>query len=83
MILPYHNDAAYIAEQFRFVDDNTNDVSRLAIYKISSYKLSLSNAAYCISQGEIREIIRNTLLNYIEPITVLANAGFYETEVDN
>ncbi len=83
MRVPYHNDSAYIAEQFQFIDDNTMDVSRLALYKISSYKLSMTNAAYCISQTEIKEIIRNTLLNYIEPITLLANAGFYETEVDN
>jgi len=83
MHVPYHNDQAHIAEQFSFIDENTKDVSRLALYKISSYKLSLSNAAYCISRDEISTIIRNTLLNFIEPITVLANSGFYEEEVDN
>ncbi|MBI1344601.1 MAG: hypothetical protein GC171_16895 [Terrimonas sp.] len=83
MQLPYHNDQAHIAEQFQFVDQNTKDVSRLALYKISSYKLSLTNAAYCISRDEIKQIIKGTLLNYIEPITVLANSGFYEDEVEN
>ena len=83
MLFPYQNDQAHIAEQFRFTDENTKDVSKLALYKISSYKLSLTNAAYCISKDEIGQIIKNTLLNFVEPITLLANAGFYETEVDN
>lgn len=80
---PYYNDQAYIAEQFHFIDDNTSENSRLAFFKINSYKLALTNAAYCASQEELFNIIRKSLLNFVEPITVLANSGFYEAEVDN
>ena len=80
---PYYNDQAYIAELFNFVDDNTNENSRLAFFKINSYKLALTNAAYCASQEELFNIIKKSLLNYVAPITVLANSGFYENEVDN
>lgn len=80
---PYHNDQAHIAEQFHFVDDNTSETARLAFYKINSYKLSLTNKAYCASKEELQLIIKKTLLNYVSPDVILFNESFYDTHCDN
>ncbi len=80
---PYHNDQAYIAGQFRFADEHTAQSARLASFKINSYKLSLVNAAFCISRKELTGIIKNSLLNYTEPGTILCDTGFFAEELDN
>lgn len=79
----YHNDQAYIADQFRFEDEHINQTARLAHFKISSYKLSLVNAAFCMSRHELTGIIKNTLLNYKAPSSILYEMGFFSSEFDN
>jgi len=79
----YHNDQAYIAEDFQFTDEHTMQTARLAYFKINSYKLSLIKASFSTSREDMSEIIKNTLLNYIDPAKVLSNIGFFDTEIDN
>ncbi|HEX7846315.1 MAG TPA: hypothetical protein VF476_10995 [Chitinophagaceae bacterium] len=80
---PYHSDQAYIAGQFRFTDEHTNQSARLAFFKINSYKLSLVNAAFCISRKELTGIIKSSLLNYTQPVSILSTTGFFLDEMDN
>lgn len=80
---PYHSDQAHIAEEFHFIDDHTTETARLAFYKINSYKLSLTNKAYCASKEELQQIIKSTLLNYVSPDVVLFNERFFEAEIGN
>jgi siderophore synthetase component len=80
---PYHNDQAHIAEEFMYMDDHTTQTARFAFFKINSYKLSLINAAFCISREELTGIIKNTLLNYTAPTDILHDLGFFATDADN
>jgi rRNA maturation protein Rpf1 len=79
----YHNDQAHIAEDFHFIDEHTAQTARLALFKINSYKLSLIKSSFSTSREDMSEIIRNTLLNYTDPGRVLANIGFFDSELDN
>ena len=79
----YHNDQAHIAEDFHFSDEHTAQTARLALFKINSYKLSLIKSSFSTSREDMSEIIRNTLLNYTDPGRVLANIGFFDSELDN
>lgn len=67
----YYNDQAHIACEFRDLDEHVSQVARFASFKISSYKLSLVNAAFCITRNELTEILRSTLLNYTPPASIL------------
>ncbi|MBK5269447.1 MAG: hypothetical protein JJE22_00405 [Bacteroidia bacterium] len=80
---PYHNDQAYIAEEFRFIDDHTSQTARLAFFKINSYKLSMIKASFSSSQEDLSGIIKNTLLNYTDPAAVLSNTGFFVGQLSN
>jgi len=80
---PYHNDSAYIAEEFQFIDEHTAQTARLAFFKINSYKLSMIKAAFCTSQQELTGIIKGTLLNYTDTAAILADVGFFESEINN
>lgn len=80
---PYHNDQAHIAEQFYFIDDHTTETSRLAYYKINSYKLAVTNKSYFASKEELEQIINTTLLNYTKPELVLSNEDFFEENHEN
>jgi len=80
---PFYNDQTHLAEAFQFIDELTAQTARLAISKINSYKLSLITTPNGASREELGEIIKNTLLNYTAPITVLAELGFFEAEADN
>jgi hypothetical protein len=80
---PYHNDQAHIAEEFMYMDDHITQTARFAHFKINSYKLSLINAAFCISREELTGIIKNTLLNYTSPVEILSNMGFFFADADN
>ena len=80
---PFNSDQTHIAEEFHFIDDHTTETARLAFYKINSYKLSLSNKAYRASKTELQQIIKNTLLNYVSPDTVLYNERFFEGPLEN
>lgn len=79
----YHNDQAYIAEEFQFVDEHTSQTARLAFFKINSYKLSLIKASFSSNKDDMTDIIKKTLLNYTDPGRVLANTGFFDAELDN
>jgi hypothetical protein len=79
----YPNDQAHIAEEFRFIDEHITQTAQLAFLKINSYKLSLINAAFCMSREELASIIRNSLFNYTVPQTVLADLGFFNAEIYN
>jgi hypothetical protein len=80
---PYHNDQAHIAEDFQFIDEHTSQTARLAYFKINSYKLSLIKASFNTSKEDMTEIIKNTLLNYVDSGKVLGDTGFFDSEIDN
>lgn len=80
---PFYNDQAHIAEEFHLFDDYTVQTARLAFFKINSYKLSLINAAFCMSKEELTGIIKGTLLNYTNPAIILADLGFFKQEMEN
>ncbi|MBL7738258.1 MAG: hypothetical protein JNK14_03505 [Chitinophagaceae bacterium] len=79
----YHNDQAHIAEEFHFIDEHTSQTARLAYFKINSYKLSLIKASFSTSKDDMTDIIRRTLLNYTDAGRVLANLGFFDSEMEN
>ena len=83
MNMPFYNDQAHIAESLRLEDHFTTERARLAFFKINSYKLSLVNAAFCITREELTGIIKSTLLNYTDPASVLSDLGFFAAEADN
>ncbi len=80
---PFYNDQTHIAEEFQYMDEHTAQIARLAFFKINSYKLSLIKASFCSSREELSGIIKNTLLNYAEPSSILACLGFFDAEIDN
>jgi hypothetical protein len=80
---PYHNDQAHIAEDFHFIEEHTAQTSRLAFFKINSYKLSLIKASFSTSREAMSIIIQKTLMNYTDPGKVLADLGFFDAELDN
>ncbi|MEO6613471.1 MAG: hypothetical protein ABIT05_15855 [Chitinophagaceae bacterium] len=83
MNMPFYNDQAHIAESFSLADTYTTERARLAFFKINSYKLSLVNAAFCITREELTGIIKSTLLNYTDPASILADIGFFEAGTEN
>ena len=79
----YPNDQAHIAEEFLFIDDHITQTAQLAYLKINSYKLSLINAAFCMSREELAGIIKSSLFNYTVPGTILSDQGFFSAEIYN
>jgi len=80
---PFYNDQAYIAESFHMVDDFTSQTARLAFFKVNSYKLSLIKTSFAKSREELKASIQNSLLNYTNPGIILADLGFFQSEMDN
>lgn len=80
---PFYNDQAHIAEEFHLHDNHTAQRARLAFFKINSYKLSLIKSAFSMSREELTGNLKSTLLNYTEPAAVLADSGFFLSEVNN
>ena len=80
---PYHNDQAHIAQEFQFIDEHIAQTARLAFFKINSYKLSLIKASFSSNKEDMSDIIRNTLLNYIDPAKLLSELGFFDLEQEN
>ena len=80
---PIYNDQAHIAEQCLMLEDHITQTARLAFFKISSYKLSLVNASFCMSREEFTAILKSSLLNYTSPEIILADIGFFSSEIDN
>jgi hypothetical protein len=81
--MPKHNDQVHIAQEFHFIDEHTNQTARLAFFKINSFKLSLIKASFSTSREDMSEIIKRTLLNYVDSGKVLDKTGFYESEMEN
>ena len=79
----YPNDQAHIAEEFQFIDDHINQTAHLAFLKINSYKLSLINAAFCMSREDLAGIIKSSLFNYTNPENILADQGFFNADIYN
>ena len=79
----YHNDQAYIAEQFMFTDNHTHQLSQLAIHKINSLRLSAIHAAFCYNRQELYDLVKRSLLNYVTPYSILCKEGFFENGQDN
>ena len=73
---PFYNDQAYIAESFHLVDDFTEQTARLAFFKINSYKLSLIKSSFIKSREDLKT-------NYTSGGIILAELGFFSSEVDN
>ena len=83
MSQPLYNDQLHIAESFRMIDEHIEQIARIASFKISSYKLSLVNAAFCINKEELFSLLKTTLLNYTDPGRILADVGFFIEPVEN
>ena len=80
---PFYNDQAYIAESFHLGDDFTEQTARLAFFKINSYKLSLIKSSFIKSREDLKTNIKSSLLNYTSGGIILAELGFFSSEVDN
>ena len=80
---PFYNDQAYIAESFHLSEDFTSQTARLAFFKINSYKLSLIKMSFAQSREELRNNLRNSLLNFTPPGIILADLGFFQSESEN
>jgi len=74
----YYNDQSYIAEQFMFIDNHTNQLSQLAIHKINSLRLSAIHAAFCYNRQELYDLVKRSLLNFVTPYSILCKEGFFE-----
>jgi hypothetical protein len=74
----YYNDQSYIAEQFMFIHNHTNQLTQLAIHKINSLKLSAIHAAFCYNRQELYDLVKRSLLNYVTPYSILCKEGFFE-----
>jgi len=79
----YCNDQAYIAESFNLEEDYIGQMSRLAHFKINSYKLSLIKASFCKTREELVQNLQCTLMNYTSPEIILADLGFFGSEWEN
>jgi hypothetical protein len=80
---PYYNDTAYIAQSFCLSEDYTTQSARLAFFKINSYKLSMVKSSFNKSRKELVNNLNESLLNYSSPEIILADLGFFQSEVDN
>ena len=79
----FYNDQAHIAEEFQLTEEHTMQVARLASFKISSFKLSLANSAFCMTREELSCIIKSSLFNYTDTGRILADSGFFVSEIEN
>ena len=54
-----------------------------AYFKVNSYKLSLVKSSFAKSKVELVNNLKDSLLNYTSPEIILADLGFFQSEVDN
>lgn len=80
---PYYNDQAHIAESFSLVEEFTAQTARLAYFKLNSYRLSLIKSSFIKTREELMDNIKGSLLNYTSPEIILADLGFFSSQVDN
>ena len=83
MIHPFYNDQAHIAETFSLVEEFTAQTARLAYFKLNSYKLSMIKSSFRKTKDELMINIRGSLLNYTSPEIILADLGFFQSQIDN
>lgn len=79
----FYNDQAHIAESFNLTEEFTAQTARLAYFKLNSYKLSLVKSSFIKTREELMDNIRGSLLNYTSPEIILADLGFFSSQVDN
>ncbi|MFT3844529.1 MAG: hypothetical protein QM725_05720 [Lacibacter sp.] len=79
----HFDDQSHIAEQFRIGEEHIVQMAKLAHHKINSFKLSLTNQAYCMKSCDLSNLIRSTLFNYMNPVLVLSHIGFFNDEISN
>lgn len=79
----FYNDQAHIAESFNLVEEFTAQTARLAFFKVNSYKLSMIKSSFIKTKEELMVNIKNSLLNYTSPGIILADLGFFQSQVDN
>ena len=80
---PIYDDTAYIAQSFHLSEEYTAQTARLAYFKVNSYKLSLVKSSFAKSKVELVNNLKDSLLNYTSPEIILADLGFFQSEVDN
>ena len=80
---PFYNDTAYIAESFHLSEDYTAQTARLVHFKINSYKIFLVKASFSNSRKELVNNLKENLFNYTSPEIILADLGFFQSEMDN
>ena len=80
---PFYNDQAHIAESFNLTEEFTAQTARLAYFKVNSYKLSMIKSSFVRTREELFDNIRSSLLNYTSPGIILADLGFFQSQVDN
>lgn len=80
---PYYDDTAYIAQSFSLTEDCTLQSARLAFFKINSYKISMVKSSFSKSREELVNSLKDSLLNYTSPEIILADLGFFRSEIDN
>lgn len=78
-----YNDQAHIADSFCLYESYISQTARLAHFKINSYKLSLIKAAFCKSREELEHNLKGSLFNFIDTAGLLADLGFFKSEIDN
>ncbi len=83
MTQPFYNDQLYIAESFHLIEDFTEQTARLAFFKVNSYKLSLLKPTFAKTRIQLKENISDSLLNFTQPVIILADLGFFQSEYDN
>jgi hypothetical protein len=79
----FYNDQAHIAESFNLVEEFTAQTARLAYFKVNSYKLSMIKSSFVKTREELLDNIKSSLLNYTSPEIILADIGFFQSQVDN
>ena len=80
---PFYNDQAHIAESFNLVEEFTAQTARLAYFKVNSYKLSMIKSSFIKTREELMVNIMGSLLNYTSPEIILADLGFFQSQIDN
>ena len=83
MNYPFYNDQAHIAESFSLVEEFTAQTARLAYFKVNSYKLSMIKSSFIKTREELMVNIQSSLLNYTRPEIILADLGFFQSQIDN
>lgn len=81
---PYVNQQDYLAQKFRYTEEHTQQMSRLALLKLQSLQMVRNNRYLADARKqEMEEFIQNTLLNTVTNDYVLSEEGFYFSDFCN